>query len=55
MLAAMLGALLPPEGRFDHLAGWTTSRDAARPAFASFALPGRVTSGGWPHRAPDTS
>jgi len=54
-LAALLGALLPPEGRFDYLDGWTASRAAARQACASFALPGRAATGGWPHQAPDTS
>ena len=42
MLAELLGAPLPPEGRFDHRAGWTTRRDAARqgltPAVWLFAL-----------------
>jgi len=41
-LAALLGALLPPDGRFDHPAGWTASREFARqgltPAVRLFAL-----------------
>ena len=54
-LAALLGALLPPESRFDYLAGWTTRRDPARHAFAPFALAGLGASGGWPPAIHDTS
>ncbi|WP_170314825.1 hypothetical protein, partial [Aquibium carbonis] len=55
MLAALLGARLPPEGRFDYLAGCTASLGAARHACAPRALAGRVTSGGWTLSPYDTS
>ena len=56
MLAAVLGALLPTE---DRLCGETARIDRARGrADAAARRPARhlpVTSGGWPHLAPDTS
>lgn len=54
-LAAMLGALLPPEGQFDCPDGWAASGGAARHALAPRVLLALGMAGGWPHRAPDTS
>ncbi len=54
-LAALLGALLPPEDRLDDRHARTIRRDAARQAAALRALLSLAASGGWPHQAPDTS
>lgn len=55
MLAALLGALLLPQNRFDDLHARTLRRDAARQAAAPFVLLSLAAPGGWPHHAPDTS
>ena len=54
-LAALLAALLPQEHGFGRPDGRATGRDPTRPAFTPSALAGLAASGGWPHRAPDTS
>lgn len=54
-LAELLGALLPPDNRFDDSDVWTTGRDGAQHAFALRARLNLAASGGWPHQAPDTS
>lgn len=54
-LAALLGALLPPQDRLDDLHARTIRRDAARQAAAQLVLLSLSARGAWPHRAPDTS
>ena len=51
-LAALLGALLRPEGRLD---GWTTGLDAAQQGLASCAFLSLVMLGGWQPAFYDTS
>ena len=54
-LAALLGALLPPDDRFDDLHARTIRRGAARQAAAPLVLLSLAATGGWPNQAPDTS